>query len=67
MALSDHQPVTKQALHERKKRERGEVRYQFWMPPEKAALIDRIAAHFECSRAEAVSRLVDAQLQEVAA
>ena len=58
--------VTKQAYHERRKRERGEVRAQFWLPPEKAALIDRLAAEMEVSRAELVSRLVDAQLEAVA-
>lgn len=58
--------VTKQAMHERRKRERGEVRAQFWLQPERAALIDRLAAEMEVSRAEMVSRLVDAQLREVA-
>lgn len=59
--------VSAQALHERKKRERGEVRAQFWLPPERAELIDRLAAEMEVSRAEFVRRLVDAQLDEAVA
>jgi hypothetical protein len=59
--------ISAQARHERRKRERGEVRAQFWMPPEKAAMIDELAAKLEVSRAEMVSRLVYAQLEEAVA
>ena len=54
--------VSRQAKHERRRKARGDVKYAFWIPKDKADLLERISQRTGRSRADVILQLVDEHL-----